>query len=125
MATRRKLTRRKFLQKGFLAALGAGLVSCAGPQRLAEITPLQPTDTVTSPPTFTFTPTQRPTLTAEPPPTPTAEGTPIPELHEARYYLQLDDNWVHCQMCFRRCIVPEGGRGFCRNKVNICRRLSG
>jgi len=22
-------------------------------------------------------------------------------------------------MCFRRCTVPEGGRGFCRNKVNI------
>ena len=116
---RGKLTRREFLQKGFLAALGAGLVSCAGPQRLAEITPLQPTDTVTSPPTFTSTPTQRPTLTAEAPPTPTAEGTPIPALHEAQYYLQLDDNWVQCQMCFRRCTVPEGGRGFCRNKVNV------
>jgi pyruvate formate lyase activating enzyme len=22
-------------------------------------------------------------------------------------------------MCFRRCTVPEGGRGFCRNKVNV------
>jgi pyruvate formate lyase activating enzyme len=22
-------------------------------------------------------------------------------------------------MCFRRCTVPEGGRGFCRNKVNL------
>jgi pyruvate formate lyase activating enzyme len=22
-------------------------------------------------------------------------------------------------MCFRRCVVPVGGRGFCRNKVNI------
>jgi pyruvate formate lyase activating enzyme len=22
-------------------------------------------------------------------------------------------------MCFRRCVVPEGGRGFCRNKINI------
>jgi hypothetical protein len=124
---RGKLTRRKFLQKGFLAALGARLVSCAGPQRLAEITPVEPTDTVAPPPTFTpeesptrptFTPTQRPTLTAEAPPTPTAEGTPIPALHEARYYLQLDDNRVHCQMCFRRCTVPEGGRGFCRNKTN-------
>jgi len=44
---------------------------------------------------------------------------PIPEgLHEARYYLQLDDKVVACQMCFRRCTVPEGGRGFCRNKIN-------
>jgi pyruvate formate lyase activating enzyme len=122
MAMRGKLTRRKFLQKGFLAALGAGLVSCAGPQRLAEITPVKPTDTIA--PSLTLTPDELPTrptftLTAEAPPTPTAEGAPIPELHEARYYLQLDDNWVHCQMCFRRCVVPEGGRGFCRNKVNI------
>ncbi|HAL61289.1 MAG TPA: AmmeMemoRadiSam system radical SAM enzyme [Chloroflexi bacterium] len=101
---RGKLTRREFLQKGVLAALGAGLVSCAGPQRLAEITP---------------TPTKRPTLTAEAPPTPPAEGTPIPELHEARYYLQLDGNWVQCQICFRRCTVPDGGWGFCRNKINI------
>jgi pyruvate formate lyase activating enzyme len=31
----------------------------------------------------------------------------------------LDDDRVQCQVCFRRCIVPEGGRGFCRNKVNI------
>ena len=125
---RGKLTRREFLQKGFLAALGAGLVSCAGPQRLAEITPDEPTDTVTPSPTSTpdelptrptVTPTQRPTLTAEAPPTPTAEGTPIPALHEAQHYLQLDDNWVQCQMCFRRCTVPEGGRGFCRNKVNV------
>jgi pyruvate formate lyase activating enzyme len=85
-----KWTRREFLHKGFLAALGAGLMSCAGPQRQAEITPA-----------------------------PTATGTAIPELHEARYYLQLDDNWVQCEMCWRRCTVPEGGRGFCRNKTNI------
>ena len=95
-----KWTRREFLQKGFLAALGAGLVSCAGPQRLAEITPVQPTDVDVSP-------------------TSKATSTAIPELHEARYYLPLDDNWVQCQMCWRRCSVPEGGRGFCRNKVNI------
>ena len=22
-------------------------------------------------------------------------------------------------MCFRRCVVPEGKRDFCRNKVNV------
>ncbi len=114
---RGRVTRREFLQKGFLAALGAGLVSCAGPQRLAEITPVKPTETVASPPAST--PTKRPTLTAEAPPTATAEGTSIPELHEARYYLQLDGNRVQCQICFRRCTVLEGGRGFCRNKLNI------
>lgn len=117
---RGKLTRREFLQKGFLAALGAGLVSCACPQRLAEITPVKPTDTVASP--SAFTPAIRPTLATEVPPMPTAQGTPIPGLHEARYYLQLDGNWVQCQMCFRRCTVPEGERGFCRNKINISGR---
>jgi pyruvate formate lyase activating enzyme len=94
-----KLTRREFVQKGLLAALGAGLASCTGPQRLAETTPVERTD--------------------ETSPTPAAGISSIPELYEARYYRQLDGNWVQCQMCFRRCTVPEGGRGFCRNKVNI------
>ncbi len=111
-----ELSRRKFLQQGCLAALGAGLASCAGPQRLAEVTPVKPTDTIVS---FSPTPTKSPTLTPEVSPTPTTESTPLPELHEALYYQQLDDKRVQCQMCFRRCIVPEGGRGFCRNKVNL------
>jgi pyruvate formate lyase activating enzyme len=84
---REKLTRREFLGKGFLAALGAGLTSCAGPTSPAA--------------------------------TEIVENTPIPELHEARYYTQLDGNQVQCQMCFWKCTVPEGGRGVCRNKVNI------
>ncbi|HIE29282.1 TPA: AmmeMemoRadiSam system radical SAM enzyme [Candidatus Poribacteria bacterium] len=41
------------------------------------------------------------------------------ELHEAKYYGQLDGNKVQCQMCFRKCIVSEGQKGFCRNKINI------
>lgn len=94
-----KLTRREFVQKGLLAALGAGLASCSGPQRLAETTPAKPAD--------------------EASPTPAAGTTSTPELYEARHYRQLDGNWVQCQMCFRRCTVPEGGRGFCRNKVNV------
>jgi pyruvate formate lyase activating enzyme len=116
-----KLTRREFLHRGFLAALGAGLVSCASPGRLTEVMRVTPTDTAAPPPTFTPTPTKKPTPT-EAPATPTAESTPVPELHEAQYYLQLDDNRVQCQMCFRRCTVPEGGRGFCRNKVNLAGR---
>ena len=125
---KRKLTRREFLQKGCLAALGAGLLSCAGPQRPAEVTPPRPTDTATSPPapTATLTPKPSPTAKASSPtptaaasPTPTAENTPIPNLYEARYYSQLDGNRVQCQMCFRQCTVPEGERGFCRNKINL------
>jgi pyruvate formate lyase activating enzyme len=52
-------------------------------------------------------------------PSPAAGETLAAELTEARYYVQLDGNQVQCQVCFRRCIVPEGGRGFCRNKVNV------
>jgi pyruvate formate lyase activating enzyme len=116
-----QVSRREFLRAGLLAALSAGLASCAGPQRLVELPWGKPTDTPRPSPTLapTATSTAQPTLTAEAPPTPTAESTPAPELHEARYYSQLDGSRVQCQVCFRRCIVPEGGRGFCRNKVNI------
>ena len=97
------LIRREFLCRGLLAALGAGLASCA--QRPGGA----------ASPGFT--------RTTEASPAPATEGTPVPEgLHEARYYRQLEDNWVQCQMCFRRCTVPEGGRGFCRNKVNVAGR---
>jgi pyruvate formate lyase activating enzyme len=114
-----KLTRREFLQGGLLAALGAGFMSCARPQRLADIRPVEPAETGASLPAPAPTSTPRPVGAAEVSPTPTAETTPPPELHEARYYLQLDQDWVQCRMCFRGCVVPEGGRGFCRNKVNV------
>ena len=117
---RGKLTRRQFLRHGLMATLGAGLASCASPKSATEIAPVESTDTAASPPTLTPTLTKKPTPATEAPPTPTTEGTPVPDgLYEAQYYRQLDDNWVQCQMCFRRCTVPEGGRGFCRNKVNV------
>ncbi len=93
-----KWTRRDLLKKGLQAAVGALLLSCAGPETPSEITPAEPND-----------------LDASLAPT----ATPVAELEEARYYLKLSGNWVQCQMCWRRCSVPEGGRGFCRNKVNI------
>jgi pyruvate formate lyase activating enzyme len=96
-------TRRQFLQQGVLVALGAGLASCTGQRQAA--------------PTPHATPTQTPTRL--PQPSPTAEVTAPVGLHGAEYYAQLDDNRVQCQVCFRRCIVPEGERGFCRNKVNV------
>jgi pyruvate formate lyase activating enzyme len=96
------LVRREFLCGGLLAALGAGLASCA--QRPGGASP-----------GFTRVPDASPT--------PATQRTPVSEgLHEARYYRQLEDNWVQCLMCFRRCTVPEGGRGFCRNKVNVAGR---
>jgi pyruvate formate lyase activating enzyme len=39
-------------------------------------------------------------------------------LFKARYYRKLEDNKIQCDLCFRNCIVLEGGRGFCRNKEN-------
>jgi pyruvate formate lyase activating enzyme len=41
-----------------------------------------------------------------------------PEYEEVRYYKQLDNEKVNCQLCFRRCVVSEGKRGFCRNREN-------
>ena len=117
---RGKLTRREFLHRGLLVTLGAGLASCAGPQRLADSTPVEPTDAAipsSAPPSL---PTDGRVRTVEGPPLDIAKDEPVPEgLHEARYYLQTEEQRVQCQMCFRRCVVPEGGRGFCRNKVNI------
>ena len=37
---------------------------------------------------------------------------------EAMFYQKLDQNRVACQLCFRKCIIPEGERGFCRNREN-------
>jgi len=39
-------------------------------------------------------------------------------LKEARYYRRLDDDRVWCQLCPRKCIIPEGRRGFCRVREN-------
>ena len=106
----RGLSRRQFLQQGLLAALGAGLASCTGSGQPAQRPTSAPTPTASPSPTLPPTPTSRPS--------PTATAAPAAGLHEASYYTQLDGNRVQCQVCFRQCIVPEGGRGFCRNKVN-------
>ncbi len=39
-------------------------------------------------------------------------------LREAMFYKVLVGNEVQCQMCFRKCIIPEGRRGACRNREN-------
>ena len=40
-------------------------------------------------------------------------------LIEARYYSKTDGNTIKCQLCFRRCTIPEGQTGFCTNRKNI------
>jgi pyruvate formate lyase activating enzyme len=37
---------------------------------------------------------------------------------EARFYEKLTDGVVNCRLCFRECLIPEGDRGFCRNREN-------
>lgn len=40
------------------------------------------------------------------------------EAHAARHYRQLSGRRVQCMLCPRRCIVGDGGRGFCRVREN-------
>jgi pyruvate formate lyase activating enzyme len=44
---------------------------------------------------------------------------------EALWYQPLDDGTgtVRCELCPRRCIIPSGGAGFCRARVNGAGRL--
>ena len=101
------LSRREFLGKSLLTAAGAGLASRAGPAHLADVTSLA--RALATPPT----------PAALPSPTSPAESDGVLDLEEARYYIQLDHSRVQCQMCFRECTVPDGGRGFCTNKINV------
>src|SRR3989338_1697557 len=39
-------------------------------------------------------------------------------LKEAMYYVKLDNNNVQCVLCPRRCVIPDGKRGFCRVREN-------
>ncbi len=40
------------------------------------------------------------------------------KLHEALYYDKLDNSTVQCQLCPRKCVIPEGRRGFCGVREN-------
>jgi hypothetical protein len=89
------LTRREFVKGALIAGLGASVVSCA---KVESPSPQ---------------PVEGDQVMLE-------EPTPLAgELHEARYYLSLDNNVVQCQMCWRKCTVAENGLGFCRNKKNV------
>ncbi|UCH58121.1 MAG: AmmeMemoRadiSam system radical SAM enzyme [Candidatus Bathyarchaeota archaeon] len=39
-------------------------------------------------------------------------------MNEAMYYSRLDEKTVQCQLCFRRCTIRTGSRGFCKNRLN-------
>ena len=40
------------------------------------------------------------------------------KMHEARFYRKLGGKRVQCRLCFRKCVVDSGRRGFCRNREN-------
>jgi len=37
---------------------------------------------------------------------------------EAMFYQKLQKNSVQCQLCFRKCVIPDGKRGLCRVREN-------
>jgi pyruvate formate lyase activating enzyme len=39
-------------------------------------------------------------------------------LVEARYYQKQRGGMVQCGLCFRRCLIPDGGRGYCGVREN-------
>jgi pyruvate formate lyase activating enzyme len=39
-------------------------------------------------------------------------------IREAMYYEKLPGNEVECQLCFRKCLIAEGERGECTNRIN-------
>jgi len=40
-------------------------------------------------------------------------------LKEAMFYKKLDNSVAQCGVCFRACMLKNGERSFCRNKINI------
>ena len=44
-------------------------------------------------------------------------------MREAMLYERLADNRVRCNLCGRRCVIPDGRFGFCRVRKNISGRL--
>lgn len=44
-------------------------------------------------------------------------------MKEAKLYKELEGNQVRCNLCNHRCVIPEGGSGVCRVRVNEEGRL--
>lgn len=52
-----------------------------------------------------------------------ALGSSNGDLHEASFYHRLENGFVQCVLCPRRCTVSEGSRGFCGVRENRGGRL--
>lgn len=84
-----RMGRRSFLRKGGAAAVGLGVLSGLSAWLARDDRPRNPPRAV------------RP-----------------PQLREAMFTSRLDHGAVQCAVCFRRCVIPPGQRGFCRNREN-------
>jgi pyruvate formate lyase activating enzyme len=47
----------------------------------------------------------------------------LPVVKESPLYERVRGDRVRCLVCARGCSIPEGGRGFCRTRVNVGGRL--
>ncbi len=124
MSLGKYVTRKEFLRSvGFLSLyvwiLTSG-ISCFF-RRLPESTPAE--ESPTSPPEE-VTPT--PATIEKAAKSPLDEVTPKSSqehLVEARYYQTLENNTIQCQLCFRKCPIQEGSRGFCLARENRSGKL--
>ncbi|MDH7487545.1 MAG: AmmeMemoRadiSam system radical SAM enzyme [Anaerolineae bacterium] len=98
---RQLLNRRQFLKELLVAGAGTGLACALGLEFLGGCSSAE-----------------EPAATAgeaRPRPTP----TPPPPSHEASFYQRLDNGFIQCGVCWRRCVVAPGKLGFCNNKKNV------
>lgn len=91
-----KLTRRKFI-----GCLLTGAASLFGLKFIFKWLEVDPEITPTS--VTKATPRTAPDLARE---------------KEAMFYQKKEKKRVECNLCFRSCLIPEGGRGFCRVREN-------
>jgi len=97
----RILSRREFLKEMLVTSAGAGLACTLG---LGFLSGCAAGDEPMATPTG---PRVRPTPTLP------------PKSHEASFYRRLDDGFIQCGVCWRRCVVAPGKLGFCHNKKNV------
>jgi len=54
---------------------------------------------------------------------PTSTVSSVDGIEEARYYSQLHNSNVRCELCFRKCVISEGKKGFCLARENLDGKL--
>jgi len=49
-----------------------------------------------------------------------AFDAPLPKglNRKAMFFQRIENNFIHCRLCFRQCLIPDGKRGFCRVREN-------